>query len=351
MSRLSFTAARRPLLAAAVLALAACGESTSPPLPPVTRTVTVDASAAYQYLAFEDTNAVLVTVTDPAASTAWDMSFYATTVTLNGGNAGPADVSAFCLCRNAAATNAELAAMTPENQLPFFDSVGTADIPAAASFVSDQLATAISGWYTGTGAAATVTPSRAWLLREGTTTVTLGKFVVTQIAGATAANPGSVTFQYAVQAAPGGAFGATQTVTVSTAAGPVYFDLATGAVSTSADWDIQFDGWNIRLNSGVSGSGTTRALLDVGTPFANIDAAYTATAPAQAFRADSYSGAFSQNPWYRYNITGTDNQIWPTYNVYLVRRGSAVYRVQLTGYYSSTGAPRNITVRYSRIAG
>ncbi len=342
---------RRPLSAAAVLVLAACGDSTAPPLPPVTRTITVDASATPQYLAFQDTNAVLVTVTDPATSTAWDMSLYATTVTLNGGHAGPGDVSAFCLCQNAAATNAELALMTPDNQRAAFDSVGPADIPAAASFVTDQLATAINGWYAGTGAAATVTPSRAWLLRKGTTTVTLGKFVVTQIAGASAANPGSVTFQYAVQAAPGGAFGATQTVTVNTAAGPVYFDLATGAVSTSAGWDLQFDGWNIRVNSGVSGPGTTKALLDVSTPFASIDAAYTSTAPAQAFRGDSYSGAFSQNPWYRYNITGTDNQIWPTYHVYLVRRGPAVYRVQLTGYYSSTGAPRNITVRYSRIAG
>jgi hypothetical protein len=273
-------------------------------------------------------------------------------VTLNGGHAGPGGVSAYCLCQNAAATNAELAAMTPDNQLAVFDSVGLSAIPAAASFVTDQLSTAIGGWYTGTGAAATVTGGRAWLLRKGSgATVILGKFVVTQIAGATAANPGNVTFQYAVQATPGGAFGTAQTVTVNTATGPVYFDLATGAVSTSASWDLQFDGWNIRVNSGVSGPGTTKALLDVSTAFATIDAPYTATAPAQAFRGDSYSGAFSQAPWYRYNITGTDNQIWPTYNVYLVRRGTAVYRVQLTGYYSATGAARNITVRYSRIAG
>jgi hypothetical protein len=317
----------------------------------VTRSITVDASAAPAYLAFQDTNAVLVTVTNPTASTAWDMSFFATTVTLNGGAAGPGGVTGYCLCQNAAATTAEIAAMTPDNQLGYFDSVGTDDIPAATAFVEDQLAPAISGWATGTGAAATVTAGRAWLLREGTTTVILGKFAVTQIAGATTANPGSVTFQYAIQSASGGAFGATQTATVGTASGPVYFDLTTGAISTAADWDVQFDGWNIRLNGGVSGSGTQKALLDTGTPFASIDAAYASTAPAQAFRGDAYSGVFGQNPWYKYNITGTDQQIWPLFNVYLIRRGSAVYRVQLTGYYSTTGAPRNITVRYSRIAG
>ncbi len=351
MPRFPLPQSRRPLFAAAVLVLAACSDTTAPPAPPVTRSITVDASATTQYLAFQDTNAVLVAVADAATSTAWDMSVFATTVTLNGGAAGPGGVSAYCLCQNATATNAEIAAMTPDNQLAAFDAVGAADIPAAASFVTDELSPAISGWASSTDAAATVVAGRAWLLREGTTTVILGKFAVTQIVGATSANPGSVTFAYAVQSAPGGAFGATQTATVNTATGPVYFDLASGAVSTSANWDVQFDGWNIRLNGGVSGGGTQKALLDVSTPFASIDAAYTATAPAQAFRGDAFSGVFGQNPWYKYNITGTDNQIWPTFNVYLVRRGSAVYRVQLTGYYSATGAPRNITIRYSRIAG
>jgi hypothetical protein len=55
-------------------------------------------------------------------------------------------------------------------------------------------------------------------------------------------------------------------------------------------------------------------------------------------------------PWYRYNITGTDNQIWPTYDVYLVRRGSDVYKVQLVGYYDAGGRSRQITVRYAPLA-
>jgi hypothetical protein len=83
--------------------------------------------------------------------------------------------------------------------------------------------------------------------------------------------------------------------------------------------------------------------------FEQIDAAYAATAPPQAYRRDAFSGVFAQQPWYRYNITGTDNQIWPTFNVYLIKRGNEVYKVQLIGYYGPAGEPRILTMRYARL--
>ena len=43
--------------------------------------------------------------------------------------------------------------------------------------------------------------------------------------------------------------------------------------------------------------------------------------------------------------------IWPTYNVYLLKRGEAVYKFQIVGYYGPTGNPRHVTYRYERIAG
>ena len=56
------------------------------------------------------------------------------------------------------------------------------------------------------------------------------------------------------------------------------------------------------------------------------------------------------NTYYdRYNITGTDNQIWPTFNVYLVRRAGVLFKVQLVNYYGPTGATRQITLRYQRL--
>ncbi len=341
------------LLVAASIALAACGgeSAVAPPVVPVTRTITVDAAAAYAYLAL-DTIAQVVPVTDPAASTAWDMGFYATGVTLNGGAAGPGGVTAFCLCGNDGRTSGEIQAMTPDNQRAAFEAVTAADIPAAG-FAADSLDPVINDWFTGTAGAAGVAPraGRAWIVREGSGgAAVLAKLQITGVTAGTASSPGQVTFQYAVQPAPGAPFGAVQTRVVSPAAGPVHFDLTTGQVTSPAGWDLQFDGWTIRVNGGVSGSGTVRAVLDTTTPFTAIDAAYAATAPPQAYRADSYSGVFARRAWYRYNITGTDNQIWPTYQVYLLRRGTAVFKVQLIGYYSATGAPRTITVRYAQLA-
>lgn len=340
------------LLAMSLIVIAsACTENDpAAPVVPVTKSITVDASAASAYLAI-DTLATTVAVATPGSSDAWDMSFLATGVTLNGGAAGPGGVEGFCLCANAAATNGELAAMTPENQAAAFEAVTAADIPAAG-FTSESLDPVINGWFSGSGAAATPVTSRSFILRKAPGgSVILAKLQVTAISGATAAAPGQVTFQYAIQPSAGAAFGATQTSTVNVTAGtPVYFDLGASAVSTSAAWDIAFDGWAIRTNGGVSGTAGVGAVPDNVTAFASIDAAYAGSAPAQAYRSDRFAGVFGQNAWYRYNITGTDNQIWPTFDVYLVRRGSAVYKVQLTGYYSAAGAPRNITIRYARLA-
>lgn len=99
----------------------------------------------------------------------------------------------------------------------------------------------------------------------------------------------------------------------------------------------------------MSGSGSLTALVDVGTAYVDITAPYTATAPANVFKRDAYAGVFVSQPWYKYNVTGTDNQIWPTYNVYLVKRGTEVYKVQLTSYYGVTGAARQVTIRYARL--
>jgi len=338
--------------ALSALAFAACSQDTAGPVPvvPVTRSVTLDASAAYAYLAL-DTISQIVSVADPAGSTAWDMGFFSTTITLNGGAAGPGSVAAWCVCNNDGATTAEIQAMTPENQLAAFEAVTAADIPSADQFASDQLDPVINGWYSGSGQNASLVAGRTWIVREGSGAgVVLAKVRVAAIANQTAAGPAQLTLEYAVQPSPGAAFGPVYTATFNPAAGPVYVDLTTAAVTGPSNWDLRFEGWNILVNGGVSGSGTIRAVLDTTTPFANIDAAYAATAPAQAYRADRYAGVFNASPWYRYNITGTDNQIWPTFQVYLIRRGSEVFKVQVVSYYSSTGTPRQITVRYAKLA-
>lgn len=346
---------RRPLVRASALIVApfvlvACSDSTTePPPPPVTSEITVDASASPAYVKLGDP-AAPVSVADPATSTEWDLAFFATSVTVNGGAAGPGGVTAYCLCDNADATVAELQAFTPANQLASFDAVASADVPPSSSFAADVLNPAISGWFTGSGSAAVAVPARSWIVRRTAGGVLLGKFRVTNVSGATASSAGTITVEYAIQPASGAPFGAVVTRTIDMSAGPVYLDLATGPVSATSAWDLRLSGFEIRVNGGVSGTGGVSAVVDTSMPFAQITSQYAAFAPPVAYRADAYGGVFVTSPWYQYNITGTDNQIWPNFNVYLVRRGETVYKVQVISYYGPTGTSRQITVRSSRVS-
>lgn len=341
---------RRAALATVVLALGACGLGvTDPNRIPQAGTITVDGSAAMAYLAFDGDTLKPVVETMPAASSTWALGLFATTITSNGGAAGPGGVEVACLCANASATNNAVMAMTPASERAAFDSVH-AGAAATASFGADQLVPAISGWYTGAGAAASVAPGRSWIVREGSPTAILGKLRILSIANPTATAMGTVRLEFAVQPTVGAAFGTTDTLEVSVTASPVYVDLTTGGVTTASNWDIQLSGWTIRVNSGVSGSGTFRALLDTRTAYEDITDSYASVVPAQAFSADAFTGVFRSQPWYRYNLTGTDNQIWPTFNVYLVRRAGALFKVQVINYYGPGGASRQITLRYQRLA-
>lgn len=345
-----FRSLRKGAVALTALSLAACDLGlTDPSSTPKAGTITVDASAAFAYVDFDGDSLAAVTVAAPGAETSWVIGLFGTTVTTNGGAAGPGGVETACLCANAAATNGEVMAMTAESESVDFDTVSGA-AAASATFGSDQLSPAINGWYTGVGAAATVTAGRTWIVREGAPTAVLGKVRVLSIANATATAMGTVRLEFAVQPSAGAAFNTTDTIDVAVGTDPVYVDLTTGAATTSANWDLQFVGWTIRTNGGVSGSGTVAAVLDTSTPYENITATYAGFVPAQAYSRDAFTGVFTVQPWYRYNLTGTDHQIWPTFQVYLVRRADGLFKVQLTSYYGPLGESRQITIRYQRLA-
>jgi len=329
----------------------ACSDSSSTEPPPVVATTDSLVINASQSAAFVRLGrpAQVVAIANASSSADWDMSFFATTVTLNGGAAGPGTVVGYCICARASATDDAIRLLTPASTLPDFEAVSSSSVPADSSFKRDALVPAISGWVTGSGASATIVPNRSFILREGTTTAILAKIQISGLQQASASNAGQITFDFAIQPSTGASFGAAQTRTVDVRNGPVYFDLTSGSVSSAANWDLRFDGYEIRLNSGASGSGTLGAIPETSRPFSAIDATYAATAPAQAYRRDAFAGVFASTPWYRYNITGTDNQIWPTYNVYLVKRGSNVFKVQLIGYYGPSGEPRMITIRYAQL--
>ena len=340
------TTVRQVVLAAALAALAgACSDEITLPHEPVAGTFTVDASTSYGFVNLAEGE--IVDVAEPTTSTSWDLAFFQTIVTVNGGEAGPAGVVAHCICHNAGATNEQVLAMTPESELADFEAVDADDIPAQASaWSADVLTPAIREWATSTGAGATPVADKFWKIRlaDGTS---FAKLRIASIENATTTHAGDVTIQFAVQPSETAPFGDVQTLSVDVAAGPVSVDLNSGAVVQGAGWDVRLEGWIIRVNSGISGSGQAGAASpEDGETFATLTTAVTA---AQAYAADRYAGVFGTSPWYRYNLTG-QHRVHPTFDVYLVRRGDAVYKVQLTGYYGPAGEPRRIGLRYEQIA-
>ncbi len=333
------------LACAAALLVACASDDVVAPPPPVEGTVTLDASTGYAYFSFADGEEV-TPAPSASASTEWDIAFSATTVTLNGGAAGPGGVTGFCICQNESATDAQVLAMTPDSEKGDFDAVTS--VPAGATFITDVLTPAITGWFTGTGAAAQADPSKTFLVRLADS-VGYAKVHVTGLQNPTATSPGIVTLEYAVQPTATGALGTTQTIQVDlTTPGAKSIDFETGALTASAtDWDLRLDGFTIRVNNGVSGPGKGGAAAAAGS----FESIATAKEADQAYRSDSYAGVFGSSRWYRYNIGGTGNRISPTFEVFLVRRGSDVYKVQILNYYNATGNPRHITFRYEQIAG
>ena len=329
-----------------MLTLTACAETD--PIEPAEQpaTLTVDARISWALVALGET-ATQVAVADPSASTAWDVGFNATRVMLNGGVAGPGGVEGYCLCQNADATDADVQAMTPAGERVDFEAVTLAHVPVDDdAWVSDALDAAISGWYVYdvTTHQVSADPSKTWLVRGAGADPVYAKLRVTQIADATRAGA-RVTLEYAVQPDSGAAMGPVQTVVLDGRTSPVHFDFATGAVSDASDWDIVLDGFDIRINGGTSGSGGAGAVL-TSDAFAEVTDA--SSVPARVYRGDAFGGVFTGHPWYRYNLDG-NHTVFPTYDVYLIRRGDDIYKLQVIGYYSTTGDARWITFRYARL--
>lgn len=334
-------------LTGACAALAACStDDTVAPRTPAAGTFTVDARSGFVYVSLADSTTVSPT---PSASesVAWDLGLFATNATLNGGQAGPGGVTGYCVCQNTATnpTNAQWLAMTPASEAADFDTLSR--VPAGAQFTSDVLTPAFTGWYQGTGAGATARPDTVYFIRFSDSSG-VAKVRVTQLASATATSAGRVTLEYATAANGATSFGPTQTATLDLATGAKSFDFQTGQATTSAaDWDLRLDGFTARVNGGVSGPGKGGAAKISGMTYG---AATPASTSANAFRIDAYAGVFGTSRFYKYNIGG-DNRITPTFDVYLLKRGSTVYKLQITNYYNATGTARFITFRYAELEG
>ena len=342
-------------------ALAACSDDSSGVTDPAATyaTLTVDASTAPAYVALGAT-ATTTPVTTPATSTVWDLAFTGTpTVAVNGGASGPAGVKAYCLCANSALSLAQVEALTAAQGASAFGAVTTANVPTDTTFVSDASSQAISGWYDYNTTTRAITPNgTAWGVRLASTAGAYAKFHVSAIQNPTQAAAGTVTLEWAVQPSANGTIGADRQLAVDLSGGAkVYVNLTAGTTSNSpsAAWDVALQGYTVTVNGGSNGSGNVGAVPLVPSTFYPSYAAITTIPvgaqgiPAAAFTTDGAGGAFLAAPPYRYDPTS--HQVYPTYDVYLVKRGAAVYKVQVVSYYSTGGTFGVLTLRYAKLAG
>ena len=318
------------------------------PPAPVIATLTLDAANDWAFADFDGEVAMPVSVSSPAASDAWDLGLYATSVMLNGGDAGPGGVLGHCICQNGEISDAEVLELDADQELTAFEAVAVADIPGAEdAWTSDSLQPAITDWYSYDVTTHTLSaaPERVWYVRTASGDA-FAKLHVVGIANPARTHAGEVTFEFALQRSAGTEFEAVQTVVVDASAGDQYLDLETGSVVTGSDgWDLWLTGFDIRVNGGVSGEGQAGAVLTDGDFGAIADAS---GAPASVYAADKFGGVFAEYRWYRYNLQG-NHQIWPTFDVFLIRSGDDTYKVQLTSYYGPTGDSRQITFRYEQL--
>jgi hypothetical protein len=143
--------------------------------------------------------------------------------------------------------------------------------------------------------------------------------------------------------------------------------VSTAATAPSGAWDLAFQRTAIHVNGGgSSGDVATYCIcqnaaatsdeyqaMTPATELSEFEEVTAADIPAAASwdTGATEAAVFATSSWYRYNLTGEDHLIWPTYDVYLVRSGSEVYKVQFIGYYGPAGEDRQITFRSSRISG
>jgi hypothetical protein len=345
------------VLCASAVLLAACEDENTDPIVPIEEgTMMIDASTATAYYQFTDDGLVVVSSAD-----SWDMSFRRFTVGLNGGVSGTKGVTAYNLENNADKSAAELLTYTPENQLATFEAIDESDIPADGEFTSDALAETFTAWFIPTQTGLNANPAAAWKFQRpsGAGHAVIRVIEITNESSNPSPTDGmaGIKIEYRLQS-PGGTLGAPDTVAVTMPSGSsAVIDLTTGTVTPSV---MPLDcSWDLRVTRAYEFHVNTSATCGVGTfPLRSGEAFATLTTAADAPSYAPYISTISgpipatfddpRGP-FLYGLNN-DQVLYPTFNIYLVKVGSAVYKVQLTDYYnSSTGASGWPTLRYARI--
>lgn len=349
--RLARSLRAQALVTALALTAAACeSEVVGPDDEFMKGEIALDATnpAAFAYVTLADGGSAIA-VADPLMSTDWHIGFRRFSAKLNGGVAGPGDVAAANLENNATASGSEVTAFTMADGDAAWDAVTAADIDGV-TFVEDGIIEDLSGpWFVFSPMAGTLAANSgaAWKTRDSAGDFATFRVIDLVMAGNA---PESLVVEFRRQPA-GGTLGDAESVSVDLADGTGHIDLSTGTVvdPSGCNWDISFSPqFTVVFNDSCAAGSFP---LDAAEDFSVITAADDA--PAYGGFLSVISGAIPSTVddargtlWY--NIEG-NNRLWPTFNVFLVRIGTSVYKVQLVDYYDATGASGHPRVRFEQL--
>jgi hypothetical protein len=191
-------------------------------------------------------------------------------------------------------------------------------------------------------------PGAAWKVRESD-----GGYAVFRVAGLvmSGSDPQSVLIEFRHQANTGAALGVLDSVTVDLTGGVGSVDFGAGAVVTpsACNWDLSVSpDFEIEFNAGCDAGSFRLVSSESFTALTNA-----ANAPEYGEFLAVISGAFPSaigdaTGIFWYNIAG-DNRLSPTFNVFLIRIGTAVYKLQVMSYYNTSGAPGFPTIRFVQL--
>lgn len=310
---------------------------------------------------------------DAPQSSDWDIAFRRSKIKLNGGLSGAKSMAGYFTGNNEEAYDADgkpirqwFETATAGSELQDFTSITATDIPADPDFIADNLVPAIKGdgtekgwWlYDPTTHVVSANPANWWLVRSADGN-SYAKFHITELLRDSVAGIRWITIEITVQPVGAAEFSgalSSHTFAIPLSGGMKHFDFDIQAeVDPSIDpgWDMQIEYesaervYRITLNGGVSGSGKAAAFGPTTTP---EDYASGEDVLSFLFFQDSTGGIFVNSPWYAYDITGSDNKLWPNYRVYLIKSGVDTYKLQILSYYHPETAESGwYTIRYEKM--
>lgn len=325
-----------------------------PEQPGETGEIAIDATSSTDFAYLDLDDLAVVAVADPGSSPDWDLAIRRYEVRLNGGYTGSGDVSAALVIDHSAEDPATILGYTPANRLAEFEAIDASDIPPGNAFSSGNLSGAENAWFKPAGQSLVANPDAAWKFRTAT-----GDHAVLRVAEIAMGQPGLVSFKVEYRMEVSGQLGALRsaTVTPGSPANPTRISLADGG-ATNADgcaWDLSIDsGLEVKLNDNGSCQAGSFPLFD-DEEFEQVTSA--ADAPEFAGYLSALSSPIANSvsavdkPPFLYGIDPANpHRLTPSFNIYLIRRGNSVWKLQFTGYYNPVGGQSGFpTVRLARI--